>query len=41
VKVASFTVHATAAQSARWKQVAQAEGFPLPVHGLLALLTPT
>jgi hypothetical protein len=28
VKVASFTVHATAAQSARWKQAAEGEGFP-------------
>jgi hypothetical protein len=26
VKVASFTVHATALQSARWKQAAEAEG---------------
>jgi hypothetical protein len=28
VKVASFTVHATAQQSARWKQAAEGEGFP-------------
>ena len=28
MKVATFTVHATATQSARWKQAAQAEGFP-------------
>src|SRR4029077_9491622 len=28
VKVATFTVHATVEQSARWKQAAQAEGFP-------------
>jgi hypothetical protein len=27
LKVASFTVHGTAAQSARWKQAAEAEGF--------------
>jgi hypothetical protein len=27
LKVASFTVHATVAQSARWKQAAEAEGF--------------
>lgn len=27
LKVASFTVHATAVQSARWKQAAEAEGF--------------
>jgi len=27
MKVASFTVHATALQSARWKQAAEAEGF--------------
>jgi hypothetical protein len=27
LRVASFTVHATAAQSARWKQAAEAEGF--------------
>jgi len=27
LKVASFTVHATALQSARWKQAAEAEGF--------------
>jgi hypothetical protein len=28
VKVASFTVHADARQSARWKQAAEGEGFP-------------
>jgi hypothetical protein len=28
VKIASFTLHATATQSARWKQAAEAEGFP-------------
>jgi hypothetical protein len=28
VKVASFTVHANAQQSARWKQAAEGEGFP-------------
>jgi len=28
VKTATFTVHATALQSARWKQAAEAEGFP-------------
>jgi hypothetical protein len=28
VKVATFTVHATAQQSARWKQAAEGEGFP-------------
>jgi hypothetical protein len=28
VKTASFTVHATALQSARWKQAAEGEGFP-------------
>jgi hypothetical protein len=28
MKVASFTVHATAQQSARWKQAAEGEGFP-------------
>ena len=27
LRVASFTVHATAQQSARWKQAAEAEGF--------------
>lgn len=27
LRVASFTVHGTAAQSARWKQAAEAEGF--------------
>ncbi len=27
LRVASFTVHATAVQSARWKQAAEAEGF--------------
>ena len=27
LRVANFTVHATAAQSARWKQAAEAEGF--------------
>lgn len=27
LRVASFTVHATAMQSARWKQAAEAEGF--------------
>jgi hypothetical protein len=27
LKVASFTVHATAQQSARWKQAAEAEGY--------------
>lgn len=35
LKVASFTVHAAAAQSARWKQSAEAEGFP-SVGGWLA-----
>ena len=28
MKVASFTVHATAQQSARWKQSAEGEGYP-------------
>jgi len=28
MKVASFTVHATAEQSRRWKQAAEGEGFP-------------
>jgi len=28
MKVATFTVRATAVQSARWKQAAEAEGFP-------------
>jgi hypothetical protein len=28
LKVATFTVHATAAQSARWKQAAEGEGYP-------------
>lgn len=28
MKTASFTVHATAQQSARWKQAAEGEGFP-------------
>jgi hypothetical protein len=28
VKIAEFTTHATAEQSARWKQVSAAEGFP-------------
>lgn len=28
MKTATFTVHATAAQSARWKQAAEGEGFP-------------
>ena len=28
MKVATFTVHATALQSARWKQAAEGEGFP-------------
>ncbi len=28
MKVASFTVHADARQSARWKQAAEGEGFP-------------
>ena len=28
LKVANFTVHASALQSARWKQAAEAEGFP-------------
>ena len=28
MKVASFTVHANAQQSARWKQAAEGEGFP-------------
>jgi hypothetical protein len=28
LKVATFTVHATAQQSARWKQAAEGEGFP-------------
>ena len=28
MKVATFTVHATAAQSARWKQAAEGEGYP-------------
>lgn len=28
MKVASFTVHASATQSTRWKQVSEAEGFP-------------
>jgi len=28
LKVATFTVHATALQSARWKQAAEGEGFP-------------
>ena len=28
LKVATFTVHATAVQSARWKQAAEGEGFP-------------
>jgi hypothetical protein len=28
LKVASFTVHATALQSVRWKQAAEGEGFP-------------
>lgn len=27
LRIASITVHATAAQSARWKQAAEAEGF--------------
>jgi hypothetical protein len=35
VKTASFTVHATALQSARWKQAAEGEGFP-SVGGWLA-----
>ncbi len=28
MKTATFTVHATAAQSARWKQASEGEGFP-------------
>jgi hypothetical protein len=35
MKVATFTVHATAQQSARWKQAAEGEGFP-SVGGWLA-----
>ena len=35
LKVASFTVHASALQSARWKQAAEGEGFP-SVGGWLA-----
>jgi len=35
LKVASFTVRATVEQSARWKRVAEAEGFP-SVGGWLA-----